>query len=164
MVRQSNAKEQRHFAVVAHQPTNRSAMALINVSVSKDECMPSPKRRMISLGIGAAVALGGSRTWAQTRPKPLRMLLNTSYSGPQAWSLLATNCGCPQVSASGQQKIFQCLSKWVKSRRIIRCHATDGDLLEGNPVTPPFNYHGHGQCVELTIFEERALPRLAFGL
>ena len=55
--------------------------------------MPSHKRRLISLGIGAAVALGSSRTWAQARRKPLRMLLNTSYSGPQAWMLLARDNG-----------------------------------------------------------------------
>ena len=77
--------------------------------------MPSHKRRMISLGIGAAVAFGSSRTWAQTRPKPLRMLLNTSYSGPQAWSLLATSFGYSQMSALWRQNFMQVAPACPKS-------------------------------------------------
>ena len=52
-------------------------------------------RRALTAGAAAAIALGAPfcRTRAQGALKRFRMLLNTSFSGPQAWILLAQDNG-----------------------------------------------------------------------
>lgn len=77
--------------------------------------------------------------------------------------LLWTITRCSRVAAFEQQKIYKCLSKWVKSRgtlvvmcmklrspgisgRIILRHATSCDVLAGNPFTP------YSLCVRSTLY------------
>lgn len=52
-------------------------------------------RRELAVGVAAAIATGATanRSRAQGAHKRFRMLLNTSFSGPQAWILLAQDKG-----------------------------------------------------------------------
>lgn len=55
--------------------------------------MTSSYRRQLVCGLAAALVAGVQTSRAQPARKRLRMLLNTTYSGPQAWMLLARDNG-----------------------------------------------------------------------
>ena len=59
------------------------------IQTSRRQCL----KGLGTLAAAAAVASPPRATWAQASPRRLRMLLNTAYSGPQAWLLLARENG-----------------------------------------------------------------------
>ncbi len=59
------------------------------IQTSRRQCL----KGLGTLAAAAAVASPPRATWAQASPRRLRMLLNTAYSGPQAWLLLARDNG-----------------------------------------------------------------------